>query len=113
MNDNARAWVAALRSGKYRQGMGQLHYEFKFCCLGVACDLYAQTNPIEIRVDSTGVAYDGANGLLPTIVQEWLGLVDDAGIADVGPGLYAMNDAGVTFDEIATYIESQPRGLFV
>lgn len=39
-------WVAALRSGKYEQGNGLLHYESSdagpngaYCCLGVLCDL--------------------------------------------------------------------------
>lgn len=28
-------WVAALRSGKYKQGTGYLNRDGKFCCLGV------------------------------------------------------------------------------
>lgn len=28
-------WVAALRSGEYKQGKGCLHNDGKFCCLGV------------------------------------------------------------------------------
>ena len=32
-------WVAALRSGKYKQGRGALRKGDTFCCLGVACDL--------------------------------------------------------------------------
>ena len=30
-------WVEALRSGKYRQGRGQLQTAGRYCCLGVAC----------------------------------------------------------------------------
>lgn len=30
-------WVAALRSGKYRQARMALHKEGGFCCLGVFC----------------------------------------------------------------------------
>ena len=32
-------WVAALRSGKYKQGSGQLHNTMNdtYCCLGVLC----------------------------------------------------------------------------
>lgn len=43
-----REWVAALRSGEYRQGNSYLKYispfthEFSYCCLGVACDLFAE-----------------------------------------------------------------------
>jgi hypothetical protein len=40
-----KKWVAALKSGKYKQGTGRLVtssikdncYEEKFCCIGVAC----------------------------------------------------------------------------
>lgn len=36
-----RAWVKALRSGKYKQGRGRLRMrENTFCCLGVLCDLH-------------------------------------------------------------------------
>ena len=39
---NRKKWVAALRSGKYKQGKGQLYdnLDEKYCCLGVACDLF-------------------------------------------------------------------------
>ena len=38
-------WVAALRSGKYKQTTGTLrgvmeHNYIGYCCLGVACDIY-------------------------------------------------------------------------
>lgn len=32
-----RRWVAALRSGKFRQGQFQLHRAGRYCCLGVEC----------------------------------------------------------------------------
>lgn len=43
----AKAWVEALRSGKYKQGKGWLRQEEPgveptFCCLGVLCDLSGQ-----------------------------------------------------------------------
>ena len=31
--------VDALRSRKYKQGVGRLRIDDKFCCLGVACDI--------------------------------------------------------------------------
>jgi hypothetical protein len=41
MNPEVKArWVAALRSGEYKQGKGALRLNNKFCCLGVLCDLY-------------------------------------------------------------------------
>lgn len=32
-------WVKALRSGKYKQGEGELRNNNHFCCLGVLCDI--------------------------------------------------------------------------
>ena len=41
MNENAKKWVAALRSGEYKQGQYNLRSDQDhFYCLGVACDLY-------------------------------------------------------------------------
>lgn len=40
MTEPRKLWVEALRSGEYEQTNGALRYEDKFCCLGVACDLY-------------------------------------------------------------------------
>ena len=33
------AWVAALRSGKYKQGRSRRRGDDHFCCLGVGCNL--------------------------------------------------------------------------
>jgi hypothetical protein len=30
-------WIAALRSGEYKQGKDKLHHDGRFCCLGVGC----------------------------------------------------------------------------
>jgi hypothetical protein len=39
MNKRVKAeWVAALRSGNYKQGPGYLHTKDTFCCLGVLLD---------------------------------------------------------------------------
>lgn len=42
MNPEIKAkWLAALRSGEYKQGRGYLQNgKGEFCCLGVLCDLY-------------------------------------------------------------------------
>lgn len=41
------AWLAALRSGEYRQGRNRLLTveDRSFCCLGVLCDLWVKQNP--------------------------------------------------------------------
>ena len=52
LNPNAQKWVDALRSGEYKQTRGALRgddegNEPKFCCLGVACDLYAKETNVD------------------------------------------------------------------
>lgn len=34
-----KAWIEALKSGKYSQCIRVLHIENEYCCLGVACEL--------------------------------------------------------------------------
>lgn len=35
-----KKWVTALRSGKYKQSIGELQNHEGYCCLGVACDIF-------------------------------------------------------------------------
>ena len=132
LNANARAWVDALRSGRFTQGQKALHraddgrqgYD-EFCCLGVACvlakeagvDLKAQihTENADRRV-FYGVDF-GDPGYLPDEVKDWLGLNSYQGthIADEEQGVTSLsyaNDHGADFNEIADIIESEPDGLF-
>ena len=39
---NLTEWIAALRSGKYKQGRNALCKDGKYCCLGVACEIKNQ-----------------------------------------------------------------------
>lgn len=95
-------WVAALRSGEYVQGRGQLRTSVdEFCCLGVLCSIYALENSdfTATHTDHNGYEYDGEWLVLPTGVQQWAGLPDEQVV------LIEMNDGNSTFDEIADYIE--------
>ena len=40
MTPEQKQWIAALRSGAYEQGTEWLEKDGKFCCLGVACNLF-------------------------------------------------------------------------
>jgi hypothetical protein len=124
MNDNARAWVAALRSGEFSQGSGRLRWtggagtapDDSMCCLGVACEVFRR---------HTGNGEWDANGIFrldgvavkshpPGAVVKWLGLTTDTGYARAdGTPLTDLNDDGVPFEEIADRIESEPVGMFV
>lgn len=123
-------WVEALRSGKYQQGSGALHsvYEdgsVKHCCLGVLC-VVAKENGVDLPVDKTWpserdteekrvrMEYAGDSVWLPVAVRKW------AGIENCNPyvkfplptnlenrgSLTGLNDTGLTFEQIADYIEA-------
>lgn len=118
LNENARLWVEALRSGKYKQGKGRLKFEgddnvLYYCCLGVACEVY-QRNVGDLKEDKDNYlfSFDLSQAYLPQKVQEWLSLKTESG-AYLSDSLTGLNDKGVSFSEIADVIESEPRGLFV
>lgn len=143
MNANAKKWVAALRSGKYKQGTGALMKKGMFprrdqyCCLGVACDLYAKTGgKLETAVRFKRnffndypkwfkiVFFNGNYAPLPEVVWKWLGLQTNVGEfnnAIPAPdsdldydSLTQLNDmARWSFKQIADFIETEPAGLFV
>jgi len=108
LNENAKKWVAALRSGQYEQGKHCLKTaDGKFCCLGVAIEV-AQANGV-VRKGVPEVNY--LRGEFEA-VRVWLGLANHEGNYRTG-ALAEQNDRGVTFTEIADIIESEPEGLFV
>ena len=123
LNPNAQKWVDALRSGKYVQGQSCLRKTVEgvstFCCLGVACDVYAQEvggswGPMDQRRDVkfTDPEKSVASGFLTPAVTKWLGLLWIDG-RNVKHSLSRLNDFDhFTFTQIADFIESQPEGLF-
>lgn len=118
LNPNAAAWVAALRSGEYKQGKSLLHNSktHAMCCLGVACELYIQAGNALTKSDGGGalrgaVAYDHDAHVPPPRVLEWVGINSRVGGFGLN-SLAEMNDSGKSFAEIADVIESQPEGLF-
>ena len=117
LNENAQAWVKALRSGEYAQGFGKLRLTKtnEFCCLGVACELAIKAGlPIERVIVGEAVFYDAFDGSLPPKVRDWLGLRTFNGAVNRMDkhSLAHMNDAGESFTAIADFIESEPEGLF-
>lgn len=113
---NRALWVAALRSGKYKQARHRLcrdsDGEKAFCCLGVACEV-AIENGVQVRKaldERKGMmAYNGEATTLPTVVRDWLGLTHVCGciVGDDPNYLTAANDAyGWDFNKIADAIES-------
>ncbi len=122
MNQNAKAWVAALRSKQYQQGDGQLCEVMpdgseKHDCLGVACELAVDAGICRKVAGGYRSHEDGFYRLyLPPVVRKWLELRSQSGMffrQGVPYSLAKMNDCGCSFEEIADLIESEPEGLFL
>ncbi|MGH2967708.1 MAG: hypothetical protein ACRDK0_01400 [Solirubrobacteraceae bacterium] len=121
---NIRAWVDALRSGEYEQGIDRLATRdnggTKHCCLGVVSVLACNAG---VAVDSSWVNLtyyeklvfewdDAENGrafadtFLPDPVRRWLGL--SSHIPQVANDYLAnLNDDGKSFATIADLIEAE------
>lgn len=100
-------WLAALRSGNYKQASGslvRLHSDpqtAEFCCLGVACDIVDPT--------AWSDAYNGDSR--ESLVRDWCDLSYDTtdSFPFIDPAasdfLATRNDSGATFEQIANWIE--------
>lgn len=105
MNPEIKAkWVAALRSGKYKQGKNVLCRpsstgELAYCCLGVLGEELGLLST-QGHCDWKSWGIDGNIGSIPADEAEELGLSGKQGV------LVDMNDRdGKSFNEIADWIE--------
>lgn len=112
----ADQWIAALRSGKYKQTQGRLCKEIDggdvgYCCLGVLCDLHAHNTTDQ--GEWSGYCYRSLYGkdgfcqeIPPSIVTEWAGLHADNPEWNTATHhtLAQMNDEGCSFEDIARVI---------
>lgn len=114
MNKEIKArWIAALRSGEYRQGRGWLKTEDdSYCCLGVLCELAVQDGIIRPTIKRDDLWwFDGTDTkLLPTPVIRWAELPDNSDVDAVHGGVHnslaELNDIGeYSFAQIADVIE--------
>ncbi len=122
MNENAKKWVKALKSGEFKQTKHRLCRIDKdgnilgHCCLGVACELYQEeVGNLEFKAieKCESMIIDGHSGDLPCHVKKWLGLTECNGhFGEYMQSLSGHNDSGRSFSEIADLIESEPKGLF-
>lgn len=106
-------WLAALRSGQFKQGRGRLARVTpegeEFCCLGVLCELAVQEGVAKRKLDWEIFVYDFSEHYLPETVAEWSGLDDGQGCR---PGTFDSlsvlnDDRCYTFDQIADIIEAE------
>ena len=94
-----RAWVKALRSGKFKQGFGALNKNEEYCCLGVLQEIRYRGGD-EVKKEKLGglVYYNGSSAYLDYKIIEKL-VIDYFRLAQ-------MNDAQrKSFSEIADWIE--------
>lgn len=106
-----RKWIEALRSGKYKQGKGELgDPDTGFCCLGVGC----------VVLDIPFYSGDSNNSEFATAVG--LHTADSDFSDDTGeiqplfwnqPSLMQANDdTNAGFKRIAKFIETHPEYVF-
>lgn len=94
-------FVEALRSEKYQQGSGYLLKDGRYCCLGVACEVFypagkfIDNNEYQIEGNVFG-AYGWGHFRTPNLLDL------DSGITKM---LAQLNDDGKTFAEIADWID--------
>ena len=115
----AAEWIAALRSGEYKQGRAFLCNKGHFCCLGVLADISGV--PKREGYEPEAYMFELSGSVAATCsmipVSLWPTFLEDLDLSMVVPKtdlydwgplhnrLAAMNDGGHTFSEIADYIE--------
>lgn len=115
--ENVKELITALRSGKYTQGKGRLTQIIDGkpcdCCLGVACKIAMDKIPLQQKIigEASGVVYDIGDleydMVLPTVVMKMFGFKSHKGDFAPEDSLASMNDRGVSFNEIADFLEQQ------
>lgn len=107
-------WIAALRSGMYKQGTKKLRDlkpgddDYSFCCLGVLTQICAADRNTQFEK----LCVYGREILSPEVV-DWARLDSGNPILrgrfgrNFGDSLAEMNDSGKTFAEIADEIEAR------
>lgn len=108
-------WVAALRSGEYKQGTRQLSWgDGSFCCLGVLTDLAVKEGVGEWGEHGTDKdgEFDPCDATLPPEVGEWAGVDGDPAVVGTQINrpiqLWRLNDHhNRSFTELADLIEEQ------
>lgn len=102
-----KRWVAALRSGEYKQHQKALrsHAKNSFCCLGVLCDLAAKDGGADWYAKTW---FLGNQADLPVVIARFIVKPGDEYRAESIVGEYAKdNDFGASFSQLADRIEKE------
>lgn len=93
-------WLEALRSGTFPQDKGRLKSSYGYCCLGVYAHVLGSSFIKYGSVDVFETNFKGYPGEYMTKLPH--GLIPDS----VQTRLMDMNDGGMSFSEIADWIEA-------
>jgi len=111
MNANLKKWIDALRSGDYKQGMYKLRSRAEeYCCLGVACDVYANEHDDE-EVSSWRIRnnqsweFGSFTNILPEEVASWMGFNGDNSVNMQDEVIYLNDREKANFNTIANFLE--------
>lgn len=122
LGPNQEKWLQAIESGDYPQGRQYLNKNNKFCCLGVACELFSVVvGSFSASENDLVTCYgneeedESCYCLAPADTTRTLALRDDAGRID-GKSEYnslaSMNDNNLDFPTIAKFIRENPEKVF-
>ena len=106
-------WVAALRSGEFKQGTDRLLTDDgSYCCWGVLCEIHRREFGGTWKGNRDGLdrSYRGEYTAPPKLVQRWLGFAGEPTIRydDTQTLITELNDCfGLSFTDIADLIEQQ------
>lgn len=108
-----KKWVAALRSGEYKQARRLLHGGGGYCCLGVLCEVMAKDTGLDFGEFADENEEMPNHELIDTVfdcetLESHTWAVTPPGEGKVPTSLAMLNDSdGFTFDQIADLIEEQ------
>lgn len=108
-------WVAALRSGEYKQTTGELKNFVGHCCLGVLCELAVEEDIVSY--DPYFRSFEGTKSTLPRKVLSWANLkwsnptIPETDHEGFNISLAELNDTGSSFEKIADIIEKYYKEL--
>ena len=117
MNELTKAWLAALRSGEFKQGRDALRKGDEWCCLGVLCEVARRAN-LTTRYWVQSWPHDAYEFIASPPPEDELtsvinmppkSILELAGIDfPFSMRLALYNDDGTTtFEDIATIIEEE------
>ena len=117
LGPNQRKWIAALRSGAFKQTDLWLETPEGNCCLGVWCRLQGlEGTPAKTTHDPPHTMFGQAETVLTVDSYEELGLLNENGEIRGGwdgfDTLTDANDHGKTFSQIADFCEAHPEAVF-